>query len=226
VTLSVPDTTISGVLVWRRYKTEEAWTRQALRRSGDELSGSLPHQPPAGKLEYHVELAKGREVLMVPPDENIVTRFKGDVPAGALVPHVLIMFLGMLISTRAGLEALVRGRRVGLYALLAAALLFVGGMVFGPIVQKHAFDSYWTGFPLGFDLTDNKTLISMVVWVIALVAVGRNTGARWWVLAASVVTLVIFMIPHSLHGSELQYSLTSGAHSLCSCASHMLDKGS
>lgn len=214
VTLSVPDKTVSGTLVWRRYKTDDRWTRQDLVRIDDNLSGTLPHQPPAGKLEYHVELTKDGETLMIPEDENVVTRFKGDVPTTVLIPHVLLMFLAMLISTRAGLEAVARGRRLKLYTFLAAALILVGGMVYGPIVQKYAFDAYWTGFPLGMDLTDNKTLISMVMWVIALVAVWKSAKPRWWVFAASVVTLVIFLIPHSLHGSELEYTKKGTQYSL------------
>ena len=212
VTLSVPDTTMSGALVWRRHGTDDPWIRQGLVRDGDDLSGTLPHQPPAGKLEYHVELTGGGETMTIPGDKNIVTRFKGDVPPAVLAPHVLLMFLAMLVSTRAGLEALVRGRRIRFYALLAAAVMFVGGMVFGPIVQKYAFGAYWTGFPVGMDLTDNKTLISMVMWMVALVAVTRNTKSRLWVFAASVVTLVIFMIPHSLHGSELKYEDGGSPH--------------
>jgi hypothetical protein len=206
VTVTVPDTTIGGTLVWRRYKTDDPWTRQRLVRNDDDLTGALPHQPPAGKIEYHIELAKNGKTRMIPEHENVVTRFKGDVPRTVLVPHVLLMFLGMLISTRAGLEALARGRRMILYAFLAAALIFVGGMIYGPIVQKYAFGAYWTGFPVGMDLTDNKTLISMIMWVIALAAVWKNSRPRWWVFAASVSTLVIFMIPHSLHGSELKYA--------------------
>jgi hypothetical protein len=222
VAVSVPDTTVTGTLVWRRYKTGDAWTRQTLIRIEDNLSGVLPHQPPAGKLEYHIELAKDGDILMVPQDENVVTRFKGHVPVAVLAPHVLLMFLAMLISTRAGLEALANGRRLRLYTLLAAALMFVGGIVFGPIVQKYAFDAYWTGFPVGMDLTDNKTLISMVMWVVALIALWRRAGARWWVLAASVVTLVIFLIPHSLHGSELQY----GSIQALTVGSALLARGS
>jgi hypothetical protein len=206
VVLTVPDPTVGGTLVWRRYKTDDPWERQDLERIGDDLTGRLPNQPPAGKIEYHVELIGNGGTIMIPPDENVVTRFKGEVPSAVLGPHVLLMFLGMLASTRAGLEALARGRRTGLYAVLAAALIAAGGMVLGPIIQKYAFGAYWTGFPLGMDLTDNKTLISMAVWVIALIAVWKKAGSRWWVVAASAVTLVIFMIPHSLHGSELQYT--------------------
>ena len=205
VTVTVPDTTISGILAWRRYKADDPWTRQRLVRINDKLTGVLPHQPPAGKIEYHIEVTKNGKRRMIPKDESVVTRFKGVVPRAVLVPHVLLMFLGMLTSTRAGLESLARGRRMILYAFLAAAFLLVGGMIYGPIVQKYAFSAYWTGFPVGMDLTDNKTLISMVMWVIALSAVWKNSKPRWWVFVASVSTLVIFMIPHSLHGSELEY---------------------
>ncbi len=219
VALGVPDRSMTGTLVWRRHKTGDAWARQPLLRDDGRLSGSLPHQPPAGKIEYHVELTSVGETRMIPPDENIVTRFKGDVPTIVLVPHVLFMFFGMLISTRAGVEAVSRGRRMGSYAILSAALMFAGGMIFGPIVQRYAFGTYWTGFPVGLDLTDNKTLIAFGTWVLALIAVWRNANARWWIVAASAVTLVIFMIPHSLQGSELQYTSATSVSGLYACLS-------
>jgi hypothetical protein len=34
----------------------------------------------------------------------------------------------------------------------------------------------------------------------------RGKPARGWVLAASILLLVVFLIPHSLLGSELDYS--------------------
>jgi len=64
----------------------------------------------------------------------------------------------------------------------------------------------WSGFPLGHDLTDNKTLVAMIGWLIALFMMRRGKPARGWVLAASILLLVVFLIPHSLLGSELDYS--------------------
>jgi hypothetical protein len=81
----------------------------------------------------------------------------------------------------------------------------VGGFVLGPLVQKLAFGTWWAGVPLGWDLTDNKTLIAMVIWIAALAAGRKGRGARGWILAASVLMLVVFLIPHSLMGSELKY---------------------
>ena len=30
-------------------------------------------------------------------------------------------------------------------------LIAVGGFILGPIVQKNAFDAYWTGIPFGWE---------------------------------------------------------------------------
>jgi hypothetical protein len=73
-------------------------------------------------------------------------------------------------------------------------------------VQKFAFGALWTGFPFGYDLTDNKTLIAFIGWIIAIIAGRNGRPARGWVLAAAILLLIIFLIPHSLLGSELDYS--------------------
>jgi hypothetical protein len=197
---------VAGTVAYRRYPTGEAWTPLPMAREGGDLVAGLPHQPPAGKLEYQVRLAKGADTAVFPP-RPAVTRFKGDVPVAVLVPHVLCMFLGMLFSTAAGL-AVLAGAPARRLALVTFGLIAVGGFILGPIVQKHAFDAYWTGVPFGWDLTDNKTLIAGAFWAVALLALRRGESgraARAAVLAAAVTTLVVFAIPHSTWGSEIKW---------------------
>ena len=91
------------------------------------------------------------------------------------------------------------------FAIWAAACLFLGGMVLGPLVQKYAFGTYWSGVPFGFDLTDNKTLLTMLVWLIALWKGWSTRARRIWIIAAAVVLLLVYSIPHSVLGSELNY---------------------
>jgi hypothetical protein len=110
------------------------------------------------------------------------------------------MFLAMLFSTRAGIAALDRSTNPRTYILWTISLLFIGGFILGPIVQKLSFGVFWTGFPLGLDLTDNKTLIAFIVWLAPLIAGRREKPARGWVLGASILMLVVYLIPHSLLG--------------------------
>jgi len=204
VSLVVPDPEVAGRLVYRRFKTEDPWSEAVMTRQQDELVGFLPKQPMAGKLAYRVVLTdRGKETSLT-GEEEIVIRFKGSVPTPLLLAHVLVIFAAMLFSTRAGISALDRKSDPRRLALWTAVLFFVGGFILGPLMQKFAFDAWWTGFPLGKDLTDSKTLFAMLAWVVALIAGRGGRKNRGWVLAASIVTVIVFLIPHSLLGSELK----------------------
>ena len=206
IVLEVPDTTITGHVKYRRYRSRDDWSNIPFQREGDQLKGSLPHQPAAGKLIYFVTLDKGEATISLTGDKPVIIRYRGDVPAWILWPHVLIMFIAMLLSNRAGLEALDSQGRPYRYMIWTIVLFIAGGFILGPLMQKYAFGVYWTGFPLGTDLTDNKTLFAMVGWILAWFMNRRGREGRGWIVLAAVLMLAIYLIPHSLLGSELDYT--------------------
>ncbi len=206
VAIEVPDEAISGILYYKRYKTDDKWSPLEMKREGDKLAGYLPGQPPAGKLQYYLKLSDGENTARVPEFRDIVIRFKGAVPDWVMIPHVIFMFSAMLISTRTGLQAIFTERNIRVYTWWSTILIFIGGLIFGPIVQKFAFNELWAGIPFGIDLTDNKTLIAFLGWLVALIAVYRSRNPRPFVIGAAALTLIIFLIPHSMLGSELDYS--------------------
>ena len=202
VILEISDITVNGTLSYRKYPTHDEMTKLDLKREGDKLVGYLPHQPPAGKLEYKVDLARNGIHLKLGTESPVVIRFTGDVPVLILGIHIFLMFLAMFFSNISGLLSLFKIPNYKSMAVLTFIVLVAGGFVLGPIVQKYAFDHYWTGAPFGWDLTDNKTLIAIIAWLIAVVMI-RKKNANLWILAASLVTIIVFSIPHSLHGSQL-----------------------
>jgi hypothetical protein len=205
IKLAVP-APAGAYLEYQRYKTDDPWTREDFVRTDGDLVGSLPRQPAAGKLAYKVVLVSAGRETPVTGGEPVIIRFKDPVPSWLLILHVLVMFSGMLASTAAGLAALDRSRNPRPFALWALGLIFAGGFIMGPLVQKFAFGVFWSGFPLGVDLTDTKTLLIFFLWVAAVIAGRKGKPARGAVLAASVVTLLVYLIPHSLLGSELKYT--------------------
>ncbi|HEY3388920.1 MAG TPA: hypothetical protein VGK38_05070 [Prolixibacteraceae bacterium] len=202
VTLQISDITVKGFLLFRKYPGKNEMTKVELKREGDKLTAFLPNQPPAGKLEYRLDLEKEGTHLKINDDIPVLIRFTGDVPKVILVIHILLMFLAMFFSNATGILAVFKIRTYKFFTVLTFAILLVGGLVFGPIVQKYAFNEWWTGIPFGLDLTDNKTLIAVLVWLMALEMIRRKSSA-FWVILASLVTIVIFLIPHSLYGSQL-----------------------
>ncbi len=203
--VAVPRVRPVGALVWRRYPTGEPFRRIPLEARSAGLAATLPPEPEAGKVEYYVELYGPADTLRLPAREAAVLRYRGPVAVAVLLPHVLVMFLSMLVAVRASLGVAARReeRRLPWVALAGFTL---GGLILGPMVQKQAFGEYWTGVPFGWDLTDNKTLIMWVVWLVACLApVWWPRSRRWLVLAAGCLTLVVYVIPHSAQGSQLDY---------------------
>jgi hypothetical protein len=206
IRLLVPEQVFGGTLELRRYPSRDPWSSVAMERDGDYLVGRIPHQPLAGKVMYRIELAGKDGTRTALTAEPVQVRFRGAVPASVMIPHIVVMFAAMLFSNRAGLDVLLSGERAYRLSLYTFIALVIGGLILGPAVQKYAFDSYWTGWPFGRDLTDNKTFLCATLWGLALWRTRRNPPARGWVLAAAVVTLAVFMIPHSVLGSELDYT--------------------
>lgn len=195
-----------GEIVWKEHPSTLDWKRSPMQWDQGNLLGSIPKQPPAGKIRYYIEIRDSSSLIRLPQGhQDVITRFKGDVPAIVLIPHIIMMFAGMLISNKSGIEAYYNVRSFRSVTLLTLMFLSVGGLVFGCIVQYYAFGQPWTGWPVGTDLTDNKVAVAILAWLIPSIQFFRGRNPRLSVILASIVTLIIFLIPHSLLGSEFKY---------------------
>ena len=216
VDLQIDDKDVQAVIEYKLYRTSQAWTKMIMPivtaqekvffGEGDPIEVRrvvLPEQAAAGKIEYKISLVKGNEMLSITPDKPTVIRWKGFVPRPILIPHVLFMIFALFFATRGGVEAVFNGNNTRKFARITVISLGMGGLVLGPIVQKYAFGDYWTGWPFGGDWTDNKTIISWAFWVIAFVILGKKPQNKLWPIIATLVLFTIYLIPHSMGGSEL-----------------------
>lgn len=209
IRLDLNNSNIRARLFYKRYKSESEYQIADFIYRADPKHGGffaeVPQQPVAGKLQYYIEITDLSGTKSYLKESPVVIRFKGDVPAFVLIPHILLMFIAMLFSTLAGLMAVIKYPFYKKYALWTLILFFTGGMVLGPIVQYFAFGDLWTGIPFGWDLTDNKTLIALIFWILAVV-MNRKKDRPFYIALAAIILLLVFSIPHSLFGSELNYS--------------------
>ncbi|MBN1252569.1 MAG: hypothetical protein JXR51_16425 [Bacteroidales bacterium] len=204
IELEIEDGLISAKLYYKYFPEHEneQWKTIDFVRKGDFIIAELPNQPMAGKLMYYISFYTEKGIVNLLNKEPVVIRFKGEVPKYILFPHIFFMFFSMLLANVAGLFAIWNISKYKLYTYLTFSFLLLGGMILGPLVQKYAFGELWTGIPFGWDLTDNKTLIAFVFWIIALIG-NLKKDRKYLTIIAAVAVLIIFSIPHSMFGSEL-----------------------
>lgn len=225
VKLAINDTSVKVRIYYRRYLSKDEFQMTDFQFKSKPIHSYLmnkifkvdkeegfyaevPQQPAAGKIEYYFELTDRSGTTTYLKETPIVIRFKGGVPLAILLPHIIFMFIAMLFSTLSGLLAAFRVPSFREFGLWTFGCLFIGGMILGPLVQLYAFGDLWTGVPFGWDLTDNKTLIAFLFWILAVI-MNRRRDRPFYTVLAAVVLLLIYSIPHSMFGSQLDYNTGS-----------------
>lgn len=209
----IEDADYTASLNYKRYQTSDSFTALAFAENADgNFTAQLPVQPAAGKMEYFITGSLNGKDFHIPEkgEDNIVLRYKDPVSDYILIPHVSMMIIVIVFGIRAGLSALLDPKSMRKWAIVAFSAMTLGGMILGPLVQKSAFGEYWTGFPYGGDFTDNKMLIMWLAWAFALAIIGFKAKknekiSRATVLMAALVMTVVYLIPHSMGGSTLDY---------------------
>jgi hypothetical protein len=110
-----------------------------------------------------------------------------------------------ILSTGLGKKSAVSNAR---WVLLCT---FIGGWPLGFLLNYQAFGPLWEGFPFGYDITDNKTQLIFIFWLVSLLLVrgsflGKGEERDWLgprgfalaILLSYIVSLFLFIVPHSL----------------------------
>lgn len=219
VKLAIDDTNIKARLFYKRFLTKDEYTPvdfEYVKKPIDSFImnkvfgvteekgwfAKVPDQPMAGKIQYYFEITDNKVTKIYMQNEPIVVRFKGAVPSSVLAPHVFLMFFAMLLGNLAGIMAIFKFHQYKLYTNISVITLFIGGLIMGPWVQWYAFGEAWAGVPFAWDLTDNKTLLAFIFWMIAFF-VNRKKEKPVYTIIASLVMLIVYSIPHSMFGSQL-----------------------
>jgi len=105
IRLDLNNSNIRARLFYKRYKSESEYQIADFIYRADPKHGGffaeVPQQPVAGKLQYYIEITDLSGTKSYLKESPVVIRFKGDVPAFVLIPHILLMFIAMLDTCRA-----------------------------------------------------------------------------------------------------------------------------
>jgi len=192
----------------------------------DVFVASIPHHKKGTKAWYYIEAQKqigDKEITVSLPDRDspnfkpILLKFQGSVPSYIIVSHVFCNFAAIFFSVLAIFSAvdLKRGKstlkKSVLFSLLTFIFLFSGFFILGCALNYFAFGVMWEAFPFGHDVTDNKSQIILLSWLVTLFLVkgtilGKNPSKNLvsektystMVIISLVVTVLMYLIPHSI----------------------------
>lgn len=197
IEIETGDETIRGILLWRKFNSGNDFT--AIPMTGSKkLSAELPVQKRLEKLDYYIQLSNDDKTAILPKEKIVTIRFKDPVPISVLIPHISAMFFAMMLSTRTGLEFFNKEPQFNKLTIWTLIILFIGGFPLGFAMNGFAFGEMWGGWPFGHDVTDNKTQIAFIAWLIAFYFIKKKKNAKLAALLAAIIMFAVYMIPHSV----------------------------
>jgi hypothetical protein len=135
-------------------------------------------------------------------------RYEGKASFALLLLHIVLMIMAVFLLIHAfyyAMNYLFTGERENAITRsvnIGTITFFITGFPIGCIIEKQVLGNYWEGVPFGWDITDSKTLIILVMWVILIRLQNKNKISMRcyskWVIINTIITLILFMLPHSI----------------------------
>jgi len=179
---------------------------------------TLPGQEKGVRTYYFLTAADsaGRRVTLPAEATEVWTneydyfkfRAEGRATRWALAVHIYLMLAAILLFIHALYYALCvmygtdRSHALEWTVYSGVVAFFITGFPIGWMIEKQVLGNYWEGIPFGWDITDSKTLFIFAFWMIPVALHLRRRAAdvtfARWVVVASIFTVAMFLLPHSL----------------------------
>jgi len=192
---------------------------------GDLFGGSIPAREKNTKYYMFLEVMDSQNNLVTTLPENALdnhkfyrTQYKQDPNTPGLLIHILLMMAALLFMIHTFYYAFEYiWNRQDWAARKSIISIFWGLVCYGvsafPLgiwIEYEKYGTYWTGFPLGWDMTDSKTIFNFLYWLVIVILVKGTIFSKdknkdmvgykiyaWLALIGGILTMVVrFAIPH------------------------------
>ena len=205
-------------LLYKEKKEHEFQQSEFVRLKDTFIYNDFMPGLPKGKRFFYsirIEDSKG-DVLVLPPTAEQKERpvyyyvtYEGHPGRVWLILHIVLAigaiiywihtFYYCICHLQTGQEIFFR--KAYNSAFWGNVAFFIFAVPLGCLIAVQTFGKPWTGIPVGWDITDNKSLITLVFYTVALL------GARFRIFTARtfavlgivglILTIIVYNIPHS-----------------------------
>jgi len=196
-----------------------------METTGDGLfTAALPTRAKNTRYAMFMEITDGANVLASLPEKALEEKhlygisYKTDPNKLGLLVHIVLMLVALMLLIHAFYYAFnyLWNRQDWIVGKSASALFWgilcygVSAFPLGMWIEYEKYGTYWTGFPLGWDVTDSKTLFNFVYWAVVVILMKGTIFSKnkakdlishktyaWVAIIGGILTMVVrFAIPH------------------------------
>jgi len=184
---------ITGKLFWKN-NGDTIWKSIEMTKSDLVLSGIIPSLKPEQNLIYFAELYTKDEKYILPDSQKISLTFFGKIPIAVTVLEFLLLYLGLILAVRAGLEYFNDGKNSKKFGILFTIVFLTLIALINPLYLTYKFGYINSSIPPISKLFLLSDLIILILWIVTLVVTFRSEKFKFLSLVSVFLTLLIFVL--------------------------------
>jgi hypothetical protein len=207
VNISTDVKNINASLIWRivsennninivhavRVKNSANWQKTQMNYSGNILTGKLPAGKPGEKISCRVELNYNGKQYYLPVDKPVTIELWGKVNSGILQIYYFLLFGGLILAVRTGLEVFKDKPKIGIYTVFTVIFFFLYSFCLVPLVKTYELNAINHSVPSVSQLLSLQSVSLLILWIVGMAAIFNFKKNRFIPLIISVLTLIIFI---------------------------------
>ena len=199
---------IKAILLWKDITTEantgrppkskiiDNWQRESMAYSGFLIKGKIPPHNPGDKVAYRVELNYRGKQYFLPEDKPVTIILSGHVNSSIMNIFYFILFGGLILAVRTGLEVFKDKPKIGIYTIFTVIFFFLYTVCLVPLKRTYELNAINHFVPPINSLFTYQSVFLFILWIIGLVLIFNFRGNRIIPLVISSLTLIIYIFIH------------------------------
>jgi len=224
--------TVGTVTLHYKTKNEATFRTVAMQNivNGSNWAGELPTLKKGNRWFYYIEISyldgSVQKNLRIPawaPGKPLAyVTFEGKPSKALLLCHIVIIlgsaffllhgfYFAIAYLQNRDREAADKYFKKSYNSVLWGWILFTfSALILGYYIAWVTFGVGWSGLPIGDDITDNKSLLTIIFWAVLLLVKGKAKSRFFflqsrisekafciWLIIGIILTTMVYLIPHS-----------------------------
>jgi len=179
-----------------QYKNigENVWKEIPLKQNDNMYFEFLPKKKPGEEIIYRAELDYENDSIIVPNNEGVQITFWGRVSKQIMLFYNLVLFLGIFLSTRIGLEYFNKNEKIKKLSLFPLIFFIFYGMLIVPIKHTYELGAFENQILQIGQLFDLKSLMFLIVWIVTIILIFNSNKRKTFSLISAIVLLLLYGI--------------------------------
>ena len=143
---------------------------------------------------YFAELYYKDKKYDIPDNQKVRLTFYGKIPTAVTILEFILMYLGLILAVRIGLEYFNQGKNSKKFGMILLIIFLTLIALIKPLYLTYKYQFINTSIPPISALFLWNDLTIFVLWVVTIVVIFRSNKFKFLPLVTALITLTIFVL--------------------------------